>query len=114
MSYQFYHVIHLISVLLLVGVTFACFAAPTAENRKRFLAFSGIASLAVLVSGFGLVARLQSGFPFWVLVKVVVWLFLSAVAGLAFKKAGLRSKLFIGVLIGIALAVYMVSLKPTI
>mgnify|MGYP003344132975 CR=1 FL=1 len=47
MSPTFYHVLHLISVLVLTGYTFYAFAAP-AESRKKVMIITGVASLLVL------------------------------------------------------------------
>ena len=50
--------LHLTSVILLSGVTFAAFAAPHQENRRTFL-------------GFGATGMMALGFPGWAMVKVV-------------------------------------------
>ena len=56
MSPTTYHILHVSSLLVLFGYTFYAFAAP-AETRKRVLVITGIASLLVLIGGFGLITK---------------------------------------------------------
>ena len=103
---------HVFSVMLLVGVTFAAFAAPVQENRKRFMMFSGIASLLALLTGCGILGSAHMGFPAWAIVKIVCWLIISGISGQAFRN---RDK--IPQLVGITsamilLALVMVFAKP--
>jgi hypothetical protein len=111
MSPTFYYVLHVISVLVLTGYTFYAFAAP-AETRKRVMMITGIASLLVLVGGFGLQAKLGYGFPGWLIVKMVCWLGLSALAGLGYRKRGAAGALSVVALLIAATAVVMVYTKP--
>ena len=112
MRYQLFQVFHVFSVFLLVGVTFAAFAAPHPERRRRSLMWSGICSLLVFVSGFGLLGILGTGFPGWVIVKLLCWLVLSALVSMAFRRPD-QVKSWLGVtLIVILMAVGMVSFKP--
>ncbi|MFA6960175.1 MAG: DUF1516 family protein [Opitutaceae bacterium] len=111
MSPTVYHIIHLVSLFVLFGYTFYAFAAP-AETRKKVLMITGIASLLVLVSGFGLLHKLQLGFPAWAIVKMVCWLGLSAFAGLGYRRRG-ATGIFAVVSIVLALvAVVMVYARP--
>src|SRR5215212_10051016 len=87
MSPAFYYILHVISVLALTGYTFYAFAAP-AETRKRVMMFTGIASVVALVGGFGLQAKLGYGWPGWLIVKIICWLGLSALAGFGYRRRG--------------------------
>jgi hypothetical protein len=88
MSPTVYHIIHLVSLFVLFGYTFYAFAAP-AETRKKVLMITGIASLLVLVSGFGLISKVyQNQFAAWMIVKLIAWLGLSALAGLGYRRRG--------------------------
>ena len=112
MNYQVFVVLHLVSVILMSGVTFAAFAAPAQENRRTFLMISGILSLLVFISGFGVMGMMGLGFPGWAMVKLVCWLVLSGLTGMAFRmtdKVPMLSTLA-GVII--AIAVVMVVYKP--
>lgn len=111
MSPTFYHILHVSSLIVLLGYTFYAFAAP-AESRKRVLMITGIMSLLMLVSGIGLLHKLHLGFPAWSIVKLVCWLGLSAIGGIAFKR---RAQADVVMLVALALAitaVVMVYLKP--
>jgi uncharacterized membrane protein SirB2 len=107
-----YHIIHLTSLFVLLGYTFYAFAAP-AETRKKVLIITGIASLLVLISGFGLITKVyQNQFAGWMIVKLVCWLGLSALAGLGYRRRGAVGAF---ALVAVALAfvaVVMVYAKP--
>jgi hypothetical protein len=106
-----YHVLHLSSIIVLLGYTFYAFAAP-AETRRRVLMVTGIAALLVLVSGFGMLHRLNLGFPLWVVVKAVCWLGLSAMAAIAYRRRA-SADLFMLIAFGLAItAVAMVYVRP--
>jgi hypothetical protein len=112
MRYQLFQVLHVFSLFLLVGVTFAAFAAPHPEYRRRSLMWSGICSLLVFVSGFGLLGILGTGFPGWVIVKLLCWLLLSVLVSMAFRRPHrVKSWLVVSVIV-ILMAVGMVSFKP--
>lgn len=111
MSPLFYYIIHVISVLVLTGYTFYAFAAPM-ESRKRVMMITGIASLLALVGGFGLQAKLGYGFPGWLIVKLVCWLGLSALAGFGYRRRGAAGTLALVALVLASIAVVMVYLKP--
>lgn len=87
MSYTFYHVLHLFSLFVLVSLTVVAITCPRPEFRRKVLAFSGIAGLVTLITGFGLAAKIHvSPAASWVIVKILCWLGLSMIAGLAFRK----------------------------
>lgn len=111
MSPTFYHILHVSSLIVLLGYTFYAFAAP-AETRKKVLMITGIMSLLMLVSGIGLLHKLQLGFPGWAIVKLVCWLGLSAVAGIAYKRRAQADTIMVVSLVLAIVAVTMVYLKP--
>ena len=91
---EYYKILHVFSLVVLTAHTYMALANPDPANRKRTLMITGIASLLMLFSGFGLLARLHPGqFPGWVVVKLVCWLGLTALGGLAYRKAQLRGLL---------------------
>ncbi len=112
MSPTTYYIIHLVSLFVLFGYTFYAFAAP-AETRKKVLMITGIASLLVLVSGFGLISKIyQNQFQGWMFVKLGVWLALSALTGFGYRRRGAVGALSV-IAIALALvAVVMVYVKP--
>ena len=112
MSPTVYYVLHVVSLLLLTGYTFYAFAAP-AETRKKVLMITGIASLLMLVSGFGLISKIYANnFTGWMIVKMVCWLGLSGLAGMAYRRRE-KAKLFATIAVALAfVAVLMVYTKP--
>lgn len=104
MSPTFYYILHVGALIVLAGYTFYAFAAP-ASTRKTVMIITGVASLLAAVGGFGLQAKLGYGFPVWMIVKIVCWLGLSALAGMAYRK---RDKA--GLLMAVAIALVLVAL----
>jgi hypothetical protein len=111
MSPTVYHIIHVVSVLVLTGYTFYAFAAPP-ETRKRVLMITGIASLLTLVGGFGLQAKLAVGWPGWFVIKLVCWLGLSALAGIGYRRRGAAGTLALVTVALVLVAVVLVYTKP--
>ena len=95
---EYYKVLHVFSLVVLTAHTYMALANPDPANRKRTMMITGIASLLMLFSGFGLLAKLHANqFAPWVVVKLVCWLGLTALSGLAYRKAQLRGLLsFLG------------------
>jgi|GEM_PF-1170874 len=66
-----YKVIHLAGVMLLflgLGISLS-----PGGNRKIGSALHGTALIVLIVAGFGMVAKLKTGFSGWVIAKLVVW-----------------------------------------
>ncbi len=111
MSPAFYHVLHVLSLIVLTGGTFYGFAASV-ESRKKVMILTGIASLVMLISGIGLLHKLQYGFPGWAIVKLVCWLGLSALAGIGFRNRN-QAGLFMTIIFAIvAIAVITIYVRP--
>lgn len=109
----YYHILHLLALVVLTAQTFMAFANPAPENRKRTMIITGIASLLMLGSGFAMAAvthtPLNSG---WLIVKMGCWLGLSGLAGIAYRKSHLRGILSVVALVLVTVALFMVYLKP--
>lgn len=76
MSLQVYHLIHLVAVMaLFAGVGAALGGAENPGARKFGAILRGVALLLLLVSGFGMLAKLQimMAMPGWVWVKLGIW-----------------------------------------
>jgi hypothetical protein len=111
MSPASYHVLHLLSLIVLTGGTFYGFAAAP-ESKKKVLMLTGIASLVMLISGVGLLHKLQYGFPAWAIVKLVCWLGLSALAGIGYRKRS-QVGLFMSIVFAlVAIAVITIYVRP--
>ena len=108
----FLHIIHVVSILLLTGFTFLAFVSPP-ETRKHILRISGIATLAVLLTGIRMWQGLYGFAPLgWIIVKLVCWLGFSTVAGLAYRRRDLTAVLMLAGVGLLAVAVTMVYAKP--
>ena len=105
MKVQIYQVMHVLSMVLLTAIVFQTFANPDPARKGRTMMLTGCLSLLMLVGGFGVLAVYKIGFPVWVLVKVVCWFALSAVAGVAYRAPSKIPLLRWMVLILVAIAV---------
>ncbi len=85
MSLNFLHILHIVSAIFLVAVNFWAFASLKPEQKRPIMKWSGIASLGVFLSGFAMQGMLHLGFPGWLVIKILCWLLLSAVAGAAYR-----------------------------
>ena len=109
----YYHLLHLFSLFVLTAHTFMAFGNPDPMNKRRTMTITGIASLLVLVSGFGMLHLLAIPFSTgWVIVKFVCWLGLSSLSGVVYRRAHLRGLLSMISLLLILTAVYMVYFRP--
>ena len=72
MDATIYKIIHLTGIAALALGTGGMMAG--AANRKPFAICQGLGLVIMLVSGFGLLAKLQLGFPHFAIVKTVLWL----------------------------------------
>jgi hypothetical protein len=112
MGRDFYQILHLSSIFVLVGTAIWAIANPVAGERKKALMISGIASLLALVGAFGLLHTTGLGFPMWAVVKLFVWLMLSALVGIAYRKPEKRKALLFVLIALVATALTMVAYKP--
>ncbi len=109
----YYHLLHLFSLFVLTAHTFMAFGNPDPANRKRTMMITGIASLFVFISGFGMLHLLKIPYSTgWVIVKIVCWLGISSVAGIVYRRAQWRGLLSLITLLLILTAVYMVYFRP--
>jgi hypothetical protein len=113
-SYEFYKILHLAGIILVFTSVggFLTLSSTQPKYNKLVSMLHGIGLLVMLVSGFGIIAKLQIGFPNWVLVKIVLWLVIASLLVVAKKRifppAGAVS---MAILIGIIMALLGVA-KP--
>jgi hypothetical protein len=79
--------------------------------------WSGILSLLALVGGFGLASKKLSmpnplAWPLWLWVKVFCWLWLSAIAGIAFRRREQTPRWIAVTALLLLVALTMAFLKP--
>lgn len=106
------HLLHVVAALMLAAFTFFAFAGAP-ETRKRVLAITGVASLLILLTGIRMWQGMLKFEPAgWVIVKIVCWLGLSAISGLAYRKRD-KVNLFMVIVLGLGtVAVAMVYYRP--
>jgi len=108
-----YYFLHVTGVMLLLGFTFKAFAAPQPEHKSKTMMMTGIFSLVVLIAGFGLLAKLGHSFASgWVIVKLVAWLGIAGLSGMAYRKPEKAGTYSLIAIVLVAAAVYAVYFKP--
>ncbi|MBE8162801.1 MAG: hypothetical protein HAW63_02295 [Bdellovibrionaceae bacterium] len=104
MPFAVYKLIHVVSIFLLIfsfGLMIAHYKNSTQKN-KYYSLLHGVSVAFILISGFGLLAKLSIHWPWpmWVITKVFVWLVFSVIVVLFRKKPsslkGLISILLLG------------------
>jgi hypothetical protein len=104
-------VIHLSSIIVLLGYTFYAFAAPQ-ETRKRVMMITGTATLVALLTGGAMLGKLRLGFPGWAVVKLVCLIALGCVGSFAYRRRA-QADLFMMITFALAIiAVVMVYVRP--
>ena len=92
MSYEFYETLHIISIIMVFIALGAVFIQKLNSDEKQYQGktlisiLHGIGMLLLLVAGFGLAAKKQLGMPGWVYIKLVIWLLLGALYGVAQRR----------------------------
>lgn len=94
MTYEFYKILHLLGLILLFfsfgGLLLVSYSRAELKKPARIMAFSthGVGLLLILVSGFGMAARLGmvSGLPTWVKAKIGIWVLLGVAISLVKRK----------------------------
>ena len=114
-SYQVYKLIHLASIFMFLSTMGASFFLN--EKGKLIKILSGVSSFLILVGGMGLLARLGVShgepFPFWVLLKIGLWLSLAMLGPILAKRLkSMRALVLIGFLSLAGIAAYAAIYKP--
>lgn len=96
MSYTFYKVLHVTGfVAVFMGLGAMLLQAmekgsPKFASRKWVMLFHGFGMALVLISGFGLMARLgmaNASWPAWIYGKVTIWLVAGGISALILRFA---------------------------
>jgi hypothetical protein len=120
MSYEFYKITHLLGIFLLtsglMGVYFTvCTGAPLQGKVKTTsFALHGLGLLIMLVSGFGLLAKmgLARDMPTWVYYKLGLWAFFALAISVLKRKGHLGMPLYLLLLAGYFCSAYIGVMKP--
>lgn len=99
-----YHILHLIAVMaLFAGTGSALAGADNAAARKSGAILRGIALLLLIVTGFGMLAKLNimKSIPLWALIKMVIWV-IAAILPIFVKRKALSPgfAVFIALMLG--------------
>ena len=121
MSYSFYKILHILGVLA-VFMSLGAIALHAMNggdkkfaNRKWTMIFHGMGIVFILVSGFGLLARIgvtQGGLPGWIYAKLFIWLILSGIIAAIPRMQNSAKILWIIVLSLGTLGGYLANYKP--
>lgn len=114
MNIAILHILHVGSLFVLAAFTFYALAKPVPETRKMVMIVTGIMSLIALLTGFGMLGVMKLGFPLWSIIKLVCWLGLAGVAGIAYRKPEKTGLLCTVAIVLILIAVSTVYLHPYI
>lgn len=123
MPYSMYKVIHLFGIFLVLvaldGASLhAIYGGATTPNpaRKWIAITHGIGLLIVIVTGFGLLARLgishPAGWPMWVWIKLGIWLVFGGMTVLVAKSPRYAKFFWFVTPLLAALAAYLAINKP--
>lgn len=119
--YGIYKIAHIFGILLLFvalgGVSLHALTGGTREGNpaRRLVAIChGTALVLVLVSGFGLLARIgmTGGVPGWAWAKIAIWAVLGGILVLPYRRPMLARPLLILLPALGALAAYLALYKP--
>lgn len=120
MAYEIYKILHLVGIFMLAtGLTATLVLVWNGQQlsgRAKTFAFTthGLGLVFILVSGFGLLARLGivRDMPAWVFVKLAIWLVFGAMISLLKRKGALGWPLYF-LMLGIFIcAAYFGVYKP--
>lgn len=85
MSYQFYKIIHIVSIVVFFSL-FAV-AAYTGENSKKNKIITGITLFLILLGGMGLKKFAAPGeWPLWLNIKMFIWLLVGGAGHMLVKR----------------------------
>ncbi len=112
MDPKIYYFLHVFSIILLTGFTFAIAANPQKHKKKLMAIVTGVMALIALVAGAGLMSKLHNNNwgQGWVIVKILAWLFVSGLGGMAYKKS--KSFIQTSLILAIGIALFMVYFRP--
>ena len=118
MSVLLYKVLHVFGILLaFVALGGATMRAMSGDRDKdsgsRLVGIThGIALLIILISGFGLIAKLGYGFPGWVWAKVVIWLLVGGLIALIRRMPQHATVFWFAIPVLGGVAAYLALYKP--
>ena len=115
-----YKIVHLVGLILLFqslgASTFSRMLPGETDGKsgKMLTIMHGIGLFLLLLGGFGMLARLEIGFPFpvWTWVKLIIWIVLGAAPILVKKRTETARTWWTVILLLGVVAAYMGLYKP--
>ena len=122
MTYEFYKVLHLVGFFLLLsglmGAFFTVWGGNSFQGKVKSASFAlhGTGILLVLISGFGLLAKLgyMQNMPTWIYFKIALWMFFALAISILKRKGQLGMPLYVLLLAAYAFAAFLGVYKPAI
>lgn len=118
-SADIYKVIHLGSLAFLLIALAALIGSISGSSFKKdgvskfFAAIHGISMVFLVISGFGMLARLgYDDWPGWVIGKVVIFIAVGGIVGLIYRKPALKFVIFLLLGALVTASAYLAVLKP--
>ena len=121
MSLLFYKLFHLLGIFMtfmsLGGLALHMVNGGTKEQnnwRKSVAITHGIGIILILVSGFGMLARLGVAWPWpgWAIVKMVIWIVLGGTTAVLYRLGDSAKGLWYAILLLGFIAAYLALNKP--
>ena len=120
MPYEFYKILHLTGLVLLFSglvslLTLKVIGAEVNGPAKKFSFIAhGIGLFLILLSGFGLLARLGLAreLPGWIYIKLVIWLYFGASIALIKRKGQIGWIMYLPMLLIFIVSAYLGVNKP--
>lgn len=120
MSYEFYKILHLAGLIMLFSgltslLTLKITGVAIEGTAKKFAYMThGIGLFFILLSGFGLLARLNiiGSWPNWVFGKLIIWLYFGVFVILIKKRGQMGWALYAPIIGVFIIAAYLAVLKP--
>jgi hypothetical protein len=121
LSLAAYKVLHIFGVVLMFtalgAMVYRALSGDADEGGRKLAGIShGVALILILITGFGALAKLgfgSSGFPIWLIGKLVLWLLFGGIIVLIRKKPEWAKLLWWLLPILGGLAAYLALYKPT-
>lgn len=119
-SYQVYKIIHITGIALLYmglgGILLASASSGAVKGKAKMLGMigHGVGLVFLLVSGFGMLARLGlvNGMPNWVYAKLIIWGIAGVFVSVAKRKAQMAGTIFVLFTALATTAAYVAIYKP--